>query len=62
MGNIQMLGESDDWQVKGEAPKLLRWSLDLGYERAAEHSLDFWLAREDLPALTAGSLCARMGR
>ncbi len=49
MGNIQMLGKSDDWQVKGEAPKLLRWGPDFGYELAAKHSLDFWLAGEDLP-------------
>jgi choline dehydrogenase-like flavoprotein len=49
MGNIQMLGKSDDWQVKGEAPKLLQWGPDLGYEIAASHSLDFWLAGEDLP-------------
>jgi len=49
MGNIQMLGKSDDWQVKGEAPKMLRWAPDAGFEIAASHSLDFWLAGEDLP-------------
>ena len=49
MGNIQMLGKSDDWQVKGEAPKLLRWGPDVAYEIAATHSMDFWLAGEDLP-------------
>jgi choline dehydrogenase-like flavoprotein len=49
MGNIQMLGKSDDRQVKGEAPKLLRWGPDWGYEKVARHSLDFWLAGEDLP-------------
>lgn len=49
MGNIQMLGKSDDWQVKGEAPKMLKWGPDLGYRLAASHSLDFWLAGEDLP-------------
>ncbi|WP_310961692.1 GMC family oxidoreductase [Nocardioides terrisoli] len=49
MGNIQMLGKSDDWQVKGEAPKLLKWGPDIGYRLAASHSLDFWLAGEDLP-------------
>ncbi len=49
MGNIQMLGKSDDWQVKGEAPKMLRWGPDFGYQAAASHSLDFWLAGEDLP-------------
>jgi choline dehydrogenase-like flavoprotein len=49
MGNIQMLGKSDDWQVKGEAPKMLRWGPDATYRIAASHSLDFWLAGEDLP-------------
>lgn len=49
MGNIQMLGKSDDWQVKGEAPKLLGWAPSMAYEIAAEHSMDFWLAGEDLP-------------
>ncbi len=49
MGNIQMLGKSDDWQVKGEAPKLLGWAPSLAYEIVAERSLDFWLAGEDLP-------------
>lgn len=49
MGSIQMLGKSDDWQVKGEAPKLLRWGPDFSYAVAASHSLDFWLAGEDLP-------------
>lgn len=49
MGNIQMLGKSDDWQVKGEAPTMLKWGPDLGYEIVAAHSLDFWLAGEDLP-------------
>jgi len=49
MGNIQMLGKSDDWEVKGEAPKLLGWAPSLAYEIVAERSLDFWLAGEDLP-------------
>ncbi|HET7174043.1 MAG TPA: GMC family oxidoreductase [Nocardioidaceae bacterium] len=49
MGNIQMLGKSDDWQLKGEAPKMLRWGPAFTYEMAAKHSIDFWLAGEDLP-------------
>lgn len=49
MGSVQMLGKSDDWQVKGEAPKMLRWAPEFGFEIAATHSLDFWLAGEDLP-------------
>ena len=34
MGNIQMLGKSDDWQVKGQAPK----GLGLGAEPAVRRS------------------------
>lgn len=49
MGNIQMLGKSDDWQVKGQAPKGLGWAPPLPYGMVAKHSLDFWLASEDLP-------------
>ena len=49
MGNIQMLGKSDDWQVKGQAPKGLGWGTNLPYGLVAKHSLDFWLASEDLP-------------
>lgn len=49
MGNIQMLGKSDDWQVKGQAPKALGWGPNLPYAFVAKHSLDFWLASEDLP-------------
>jgi choline dehydrogenase-like flavoprotein len=49
MGNIQMLGKSDDWQVKGQAPKALGWGPNLGYGLVAKHSIDFWLASEDLP-------------
>lgn len=49
MGNIQMLGKSDDWQVKGQAPKGLGWGPNLPYGIVAKHSIDFWLASEDLP-------------
>ena len=49
MGNIQMLGKSDASQVKGQAPKGLGWAPDLPYGIVAKHSLDFWLASEDLP-------------
>jgi len=49
MGNIQMLGKSDAWQVKGQAPKGLGWGPNLPYGIVAQHSLDFWLASEDLP-------------
>ncbi len=49
MGNIQMLGKSDAWQVKGQAPTGLGWAPALPYGIVADRSIDFWLASEDLP-------------
>jgi choline dehydrogenase-like flavoprotein len=49
LGNIQMVGKSNGWAMKGEEPKLTKlaphWSLD----DVAEHAVDFWLTTEDLP-------------
>jgi choline dehydrogenase-like flavoprotein len=49
MGNIQMLGKSDDWQIKGAAPRRLAWAPPTPYGEVARHSIDFWLSSEDLP-------------
>jgi choline dehydrogenase-like flavoprotein len=49
MGNIQMLGKSDDWQIKGAAPHGLGWAPSAPYGEVARHSIDFWLSSEDLP-------------
>jgi choline dehydrogenase-like flavoprotein len=49
MGNIQMLGKSDDWQIKGAAPHRLGWGPSASYGQVAKHSIDFWLSSEDLP-------------
>jgi choline dehydrogenase-like flavoprotein len=49
MGNIQMLGKSDDWQIKGAAPRRLGWGPSASYGQVAKHSIDFWLSSEDLP-------------
>jgi choline dehydrogenase-like flavoprotein len=49
MGNIQMLGKSDDWQIKGAAPRGLGWAPSAPYGEVARHSIDFWLTSEDLP-------------
>jgi choline dehydrogenase-like flavoprotein len=49
MGNIQMLGKSDDWQIKGAAPRKLGWAPSASYGQVAKHSIDFWLTGEDLP-------------
>jgi choline dehydrogenase-like flavoprotein len=49
MGNIQMLGKSDAWQVKSQAPKATSWGPSMPFGFVASHALDFWLASEDLP-------------
>jgi len=49
MGSIQMLGKSDDWQIKGAAPRGLGWAPSAPYGQVAKHSIDFWLSSEDLP-------------
>jgi choline dehydrogenase-like flavoprotein len=49
LGNIQMVGKSNGWAMKGEKPKLTKlaphWTLD----EVARHAVDFWLTTEDLP-------------
>jgi choline dehydrogenase-like flavoprotein len=49
LGNIQMIGKSNGWAMKGEEPKLTKlaphWSLD----EVASHAVDFWLSTEDVP-------------
>jgi len=49
MGHIQMLGKSDDWQLKGSAPRGLGWAPSAPYGEVAGHSVDFWLTSEDIP-------------
>jgi choline dehydrogenase-like flavoprotein len=49
MGNIQMLGKSDDWQIKGAAPHRLGSAPSAPFGQVAKHSVDFWLAGEDIP-------------
>ena len=49
MGNIQMLGKSDDWQIKSAAPRGLGWAPTAPYAEVARHAVDFWLSSEDIP-------------
>ncbi len=49
MGNVQMLGKSDDWQIKGAAPHGLGAAPSAPFGGVARHSLDFWLSTEDIP-------------
>jgi choline dehydrogenase-like flavoprotein len=51
LGGIQMLGKSDEEQIRANAP---RWagkvSPGMPFEVLAHHAVDFWLCGEDLPA------------
>ncbi|HTX85948.1 MAG TPA: GMC family oxidoreductase [Streptosporangiaceae bacterium] len=49
MGNIQMLGKSDDWQLRGAAPHGLGAAPSGPFGDVAKHSVDFWLSSEDIP-------------
>ncbi len=49
MGNIQMLGKADDWQIRGAAPHGLGLAPSAPFGEVARHSLDFWLSSEDIP-------------
>ena len=50
LGGIQMLGKSDDEEIRAQAP---RWagklSPSMPFEVLAHHAVDFWLCGEDLP-------------
>ncbi len=46
LGHIQMLGKTDEWMLKGDAPPL---TPNVLLRKMAQHSLDFWLTSEDLP-------------
>jgi choline dehydrogenase-like flavoprotein len=49
MGNIQMLGKSDDWQLRQAAPHGLSAAPSAPFGDVAKHSVDFWLSSEDIP-------------
>ncbi len=46
LGHIQMLGKSDGYMLKGDAPPFTPRSV---LDWMAEHAFDFWLTSEDLP-------------
>ena len=50
LGLIQMCAKSHGAQICGEAvPGWLEWVPKMPFEEMARHSMDFWLASEDLP-------------
>jgi choline dehydrogenase-like flavoprotein len=51
LGGIQMLGKSDEEQIRANAPRWAgRVSPGVPFEVLAHHAVDFWLCGEDLPA------------
>jgi choline dehydrogenase-like flavoprotein len=50
LGGIQMLGKSDEEQIRANAPRWAgRVSPGMPFEVLAHHAVDFWLCGEDLP-------------
>jgi choline dehydrogenase-like flavoprotein len=49
LGNIQMVGKSNGWAMKGEKPKLTMFAPHWSLDDVARHAVDFWLTTEDLP-------------
>jgi choline dehydrogenase-like flavoprotein len=51
LGGIQMLGKSDEEQIRANAPRFAgKLSPDKPFAEIAQHAIDFWLCGEDLPA------------
>ncbi len=49
LGNIQMVGKSQEPMFRGEKPTETKLAPHWTLERIARHAIDFWLSTEDLP-------------
>src|SRR4051812_3869289 len=49
LGNIQMVGKSQEPMFRGEKPTETKLAPHWSLERIARHAIDFWLSTEDLP-------------
>ncbi|MGZ8693962.1 MAG: GMC oxidoreductase [Gaiellaceae bacterium] len=49
LGNIQMVGKSQEPMFRGEKPGETKLAPHWTLERVARHAIDFWLSTEDLP-------------
>jgi choline dehydrogenase-like flavoprotein len=49
LGNIQMVGKSQEPMFRGEKPGETKLAPHWSLERIAKHAVDFWLSTEDLP-------------
>ena len=49
LGNIQMVGKSQEPMFRGERPGETKLAPHWSLEKVARHAIDFWLSTEDLP-------------
>jgi choline dehydrogenase-like flavoprotein len=49
LGNIQMVGKSQEPMFRGEKPTETKLAPHWSLEKIARHAIDFWLSTEDLP-------------
>ena len=49
LGNVQMVGKSQEPMFRGEKPTATKLAPHWSLERVAKHAIDFWLSTEDLP-------------
>jgi choline dehydrogenase-like flavoprotein len=49
LGNIQMVGKSQEPMFRGEKPVETKFAPHWSLEKIAKHAIDFWLSTEDLP-------------
>jgi len=49
MGNIQMIGKSQEQMFRGEKPIETKFAPTFALTDTANHAVDFWLSTEDLP-------------
>jgi choline dehydrogenase-like flavoprotein len=49
LGNIQMVGKSQEPMFRGEKPTETKLAPHWTLEKIAKHAIDFWLSTEDLP-------------
>ena len=49
LGNIQMVGKSQEPMFRGEKPGETKLAPHWSLEKVARHAIDFWLSTEDLP-------------
>ena len=49
LDNMQMVGKSNGWAMKGQEPKLTKLAPHWSLGEVAEHAVDFWLTAGHVP-------------